>query len=128
MQLNPDKECIKKGIFDIFFKQLSVCSELNKIAVDFCIYQQNTKEIPWFMIEANKNDEAIAEFVSRVSSYGFCVTETEKINWERKIFRRFLVTVPDENILNIVKYYYEHGYKNHKYYDIEKKMSVEPWG
>ena len=77
MQLNPDKECVKKGIFDIFFKQLSAWGELNKLAVDFCIYQQNTKDMPWFMIEANKNDDAIDEFNNAMQLVKICNKKLE---------------------------------------------------
>ena len=128
IQLNPNKEYVKKGIYDVIFKQLNDFANINKLNADSCNYQQQMNQTPWFIIEINKMNKEVDDFIDRLRNLGLSISKVETVVWLDKHFERFNVEILDENILKIVQNLCNLGFKDHRYYDISKKMLVEPWG
>ena len=128
IQLNPNKEYVKKGIYDIIFKQINEFGNINNLKVDNCIYQQEMNKTLWFMVEANKNQNEVMAFIDRTCNLGLNIYKLETIDWLGKQFDKYAINVADENLSRIVQNLCNLGFKDYRYYDISKKMLVEPWG
>lgn len=126
MQLNPNKEYLRKGIFTLFFKTLEDFEKVNNVPVDACNVQQDMNKELWFMIPTGKAEDEQRDFVARNNSIGF-VFRYREIVWQNKKYNYYEVSLPEENILRVVQHYVDTGYKTYAYYDINARMSIEAW-
>lgn len=126
MQINPNKEYLKRGIFDLFFKGVKEFEKVNNIVIDMCNPQQDMDKELWFMVPRDKVENEQIDFIQRFNSIGF-IFSTKEIIWENKKYNYYVVNLPEENILKVVDYYASSGHKSYCYYDIKARMSIEAW-
>lgn len=127
MQLNPNKEYVKNGIFTLFFKQVEDFGKVNRLAVDINNFQMDVNNEVWFMIQSSNQKQAeIKEFITRCAANGFGFS-TKNVSWAGKDYIQVMLTIPDENVIKLAEYFFNQGNQNCSYYDVKLKKSIEAW-